>query len=162
MRRTLAIGFAVASLFAATAVPAFAAHGLGVQTIPLNSGQEVGGGEIGASGSITLEFYAPGGDYGLSDEFHICYSLTTRNVSALNQGVGMHIHEAARNVNGPVVVGLAGDAFPTYTNGDGEACVPVAQDVLNDILDDPTDYYVNYHSVETPSGAIRGQLKKFN
>lgn len=161
MKRTLAIGFAIASLFVITAIPALAAHGLGEQTIPLNSGQEVGGGERGASGSITLEFYAPGGDYGFSDQYHICYSLTTRNVSALNQDVGMHIHEAPRNVNGGVVVGLAGNSFPTVSNGDGEECVAVAEDLMNEILDNPKDYYVNYHSVNTPSGAIRGQLKSF-
>ncbi len=161
MKKTLKFVAAAsaAGMLAFAAAPVDAAHGIAEQTIGLNAAREVGSpGEKGASGKITLEFYGPGGGYGLDDTSHICYDITVRNISAMT---GLHIHEAGRKENGPVVVPLAGAAFPTTQNDDGEPCVAVGNELFNELLDSPRDYYVNYHTVNAPGGAIRGQLHGF-
>ncbi|MEO6653490.1 MAG: CHRD domain-containing protein [Ilumatobacteraceae bacterium] len=152
----IAAGVAAGALMLAAA-PADAGHGIAEQTIPLSSGQETGAGEPGGSGKITLEFYGPSGAVPVN---HICYELSTKKVGAQ---IGLHIHEAARKVDGPVLVNL-GAAAPTAS---GPLCVTVDDQttftnaVFDDLLESPTDYYVNYHTTAAPSGAIRGQLHGF-
>jgi len=149
---------AAVGLFVFTAGPVSADHKLGEQTIPLSAGQETGAGERGGSGKITLEFYGPSDDV-LGN--HICYELSTKKVG---EQIGLHIHEEARKVDGPIRVDL-GEAVET---ADG-FCVTVDTDtdprftdeVFNDLLESPTDYYVNYHTAAAPGGAIRGQLHGF-
>lgn len=148
---------AAVGLFVFTAGPVNAGHGLGEQTIPLSSGQETGAGERGGSGKITLEFYGPSE---LVPGNHICYELSTKKVGAQT---GLHIHEEARKVDGPIRVDL-GAAEET---ADGPLCVTVdnettfTDEVFNELLESPTDYYVNYHTAAAPAGAIRGQLHSF-
>ncbi len=156
MKNTVKIAaVAAAGILALAAAPVDAGHGIAEQTVPLSAGQETGAGERGGSGKITLEFYGPGGDYGLSDTTHICYDLSTKKVG---DQTGLHIHEAPRKVDGPVVQFLSGAEF---VNGDGEPCVAVDADLFAELLDSPQDYYVNYHTAAAPGGAIRGQLHDF-
>ena len=77
-------------------------------------------------------------------------------------GPGLHIHEGARDENGPVVAFLAtGDELDDHA-GDGvlSGTVTVDRSDLNvgDIVRDPEGFYVNLHSDDFPAGAIRGQL----
>ena len=166
--RALAIGLAAAGLAVGTAGVAQAAHGEGELTIGLSGGREVGStGDRGGSGTIDLELYsasdAPGVEF--PGEPYVCYDLSTRNVGEI---VGLHIHEVAdgarnpRRANGPVVVSLLRDGDRSVVNGDGETCVPIEDpSILDGILADPGDYYVNLHTTEFPAGAIRGQLHGF-
>lgn len=161
MKKTLKFVAAAsaAGVLALAAAPVDAGHGVAEQTIGLNAAREVGSpGEKGASGQITLEFYGPGGDYGLDDTSHICYDITVRNTSAMT---GLHIHEAGRKESGPVVVALAGTEFPTIENPEGDPCVAVSDELFNELLETPSDYYVNFHTTAARGGAIRGQLHDF-
>jgi hypothetical protein len=68
-----------------------------------------------------------------------------------------HIHHAAEGVRGDIVIA------PTPPDATGEAAgcrsdVDPAQ--LRDILQHPEEYYVNVHTTEFPSGAIRSQLDR--
>ena len=87
----------------------------------------------------------------------LCYVLL---VDKIAPATAAHIHEGAAGTNGPVVVNLAapadGDAADCLT--EGEAGKFVGDQTVAEILDDPSDYYVNVHNAEYPGGAIRGQL----
>jgi hypothetical protein len=66
-----------------------------------------------------------------------------------------HIHEGAAGVSGDIVVTL-----PTPgADGVADSCVGgLDAMLLQDIHDNPADYYVNVHTGEFPAGAVRGQL----
>jgi hypothetical protein len=73
---------------------------------------------------------------------------------------GLHIHQAAKGVNGSIVVdsGLA-----SFTDADGGGNVTLvvtgtSPATLQAILDGPRGYYVNLHTSVNPGGALREQL----
>lgn len=84
-------------------------------------------------------------------------------VSILNQAGEMlraaHIHHAPAGVPGPIVVPLfTGPTTDTaHLRLDGE--VPVSAALAEDLCAHPEQYYVNFHTVQYPAGAIRGQLR---
>jgi hypothetical protein len=97
----------------------------------------------------------------------LCYILVDlKQVAELAQAPGngraAHIHEGARGSNGPVVVNLAwpqdgqaGDCFAEGTAGK----FPTAEaGLVQRILKNPQDFYVNVHNSAYPGGAVRGQL----
>ena len=77
--------------------------------------------------------------------------------------VGLHIHEVTRGegdettnprkLNGDVVINLLSE---DAREKDGQTCV--ANPVVEDIVENPAEYYVNVHTEEFPAGAIRGQV----
>jgi len=75
-----------------------------------------------------------------------------------------HIHKAAAGANGDVVVnsGLAKGEL-TLTAGAGKinkTQPTVMPAVAIDIIANPSNYYMNWHSTLNPGGVIRGQLVK--
>lgn len=98
------------------------------------------------------------------DEFTLCYSLIVNNIQLVPVGEGMaaHIHEGIRDTNGPVVAVLAGpedgNAADCLTEGE-EGKFPTGESgIVQRILNNPTDFYINIHNPEFPAGAIRGNL----
>jgi hypothetical protein len=81
--------------------------------------------------------------------------------TAINIG---HIHKAAAGVNGSVVVnsGLTpGELTLTAGAGKINKTQPVVDPALaTDIIANPANYYMNWHSTLAPGGVIRGQLVK--
>ena len=83
----------------------------------------------------------------------ICYELSASDIAPATMA---HIHKAAVDAAGPVVVPLT----PPGADGKSKACVNADKAVVEDILKNPAAYYVNVHNAEFPAGAIRGQLGK--
>lgn len=83
----------------------------------------------------------------------LCVTLKVNNIEP---ATAAHIHEAPAGVAGPVVV-----ALPTPdANGFASGCVSLASSELEEIKNNPSDYYVNVHNAPYPGGAVRGQLSR--
>ena len=82
----------------------------------------------------------------------LCYELS---VSGIALATAAHIHEAPVREAGPMVVTLA-----TPTDGSSGGCIEVGRDLAKEILQDPSDYYVNVHNADFTGGALRGQLSR--
>lgn len=98
-----------------------------------------------------------GGFTALVADDEVCFGLTVDNI---DPPAAAHIHRGKRGENGPVVITLTvpsgGD--PGATGG----CVPPDGGntaLLEEILKHSNRFYVNVHTAEYPSGAVRGQLK---
>ena len=85
----------------------------------------------------------------------VCWHTTVSNIAL--PATASHIHHAAEGVRGDIVIAL------TAPDATGKA-VGCRSDVdpalLRDILQHPEEYYVNVHTTEFPSGAIRSQLER--
>ncbi|SDH95135.1 CHRD domain-containing protein [Actinokineospora alba] len=145
MARALTLITTTAAAFVLTAGVAAAAP-----AIPLNPEQETGTVVSGGSGFFTYEV----------DGSELCYTLEVRNLTG--SPVAAHIHVGARNVAGPVVVGLITPPAATSTVSgcvtavEGGALTPTE---LAGIVANPRAYYVNVHTPTYTGGEVRGQLK---
>jgi hypothetical protein len=83
----------------------------------------------------------------------VCFQLS---VSDIAPATAAHIHVGAAGLAGPVVVGLV----PPPTSGSSSGCVSADGELLLNIIQDPSGYYVNVHNATHPAGAVRGQLSK--
>ncbi len=98
------------------------------------------------------------------DPTTLCYVLEVSGIQEVPVGEGMaaHIHEGGPYENGPVVAALAGpedgDAGDCLTEGE-EGKFPTGESgIVQRILNNPEDFYINVHNPQFPDGAIRGQL----
>lgn len=80
----------------------------------------------------------------------VCWELTVANIEP---ATAAHIHRAPAGVNGPVVVPLS-----PPTTGSSSGCTTANPVLIQDIIDNPEQYYVNVHNAQFPGGAVRGQL----
>jgi hypothetical protein len=64
-----------------------------------------------------------------------------------------HVNFGAKGKSGSVVVPLS-----TGPRMHHKGCVPISPALVKTIEHNPTDYYVNIHSMQYPGGAVRGQL----
>ncbi len=98
------------------------------------------------------------------------FDVSTRFSGAVT-ATGLHIHNAAAGVNGAIVI-------PTDVNGSDKSIAvdatgrvriqkqvqfpqttpAVALSTIQDMVDNPQNYYVNIHTTVSPGGAMRGQL----
>ena len=154
----LAIGLVLAP------IPAQAGH-----TNTLVGAHLTGRAEVAANGAKGVvgdpngrgEAYVFGVD---GDPTTLCYILEVSRIAELDQAPGngraAHIHAGAKGTNGPVEVNLAfpqdGQAADCLT--EGEAGKGLDPGEVQQILANPSAYYVNVHNSEYPSGAVRGQL----
>jgi uncharacterized protein (TIGR03437 family) len=101
-----------------------------------------------------------------SVEFTVIYKFP-----AANTVVGLHIHSGATGVAGPIVIptdingttnSVAVDATGAGTINRqvqfGTAAGQPALSVIQDLLANPQNYYVNIHTTDFPGGAMRSQL----
>ena len=99
------------------------------------------------------------------DPTTLCYSLVVDKIQEVPVGEGMaaHIHEGLRDSNGPVVAALAGpedgNAADCLTEGETGKFPTEEAGIVQRILNNPEQFYINVHNPDFPSGAIRGQLK---
>jgi hypothetical protein len=80
----------------------------------------------------------------------VCWELTVSNIQP---ATAAHIHKAPAGVNGGVVVPLS-----PPTTGSSSGCTTADPALIEDIIGNPEQYYVNVHNAEFPGGAVRGQL----
>ena len=130
-----------------------------------------GSAEVAADGDTSLlvgdangmgEAYVFGID---GDETTLCYSLFVSGIQEVlvKEGMAAHIHEGAMNENGPVVAALAGPEDGNAADclsEDEEGKFPTGEmGIVQRILENPEDFYVNVHNPQYPAGAVRGQLQ---
>lgn len=82
----------------------------------------------------------------------VCYELTVSNIDTPNAA---HIHTGGPKDAGPILVPLK-----TPENGSSKDCLSIEKDKLQEMIKDPSGYYVNVHNAEFKDGAVRGQLSK--
>lgn len=86
------------------------------------------------------------------DQGQICYNLRVTGVEA---PTAAHIHKGESGKAGPPVVTLKAPK-----NGNVEDCASASKELIQDIQDNPDNYYVNVHNKKFPQGAVRGQLSE--
>ena len=87
----------------------------------------------------------------------VCWEFTHSNIAVPNRG---HIHKAPAGSNGGIVVDFF-NVDPTAAGPlTGCTTAPLGKDLLKDIIQNPSAYYLNLHNADFPPGAIRGQLEK--
>jgi hypothetical protein len=125
--------------------PMAAGQALGNAKATLTGDAEVPGpGDPKGSGTVQVTFNP--------DKGEVCYELSVVN---LQEATAAHIHQGEKGEEGPVAVPL--EAPKT---GAAKGCTKADVVVIEAILQDPTDYYVNVHTAAFPKGAVRGQLSK--
>ena len=82
----------------------------------------------------------------------ICLNLDSDITGNPGEAAGGHLHMGGVGVNGPLVIDF-GVEFPTF-----EGCSVVDDDLIRDVLDDPSNFYINIHTPLNPPGEIRGQV----
>jgi hypothetical protein len=118
----------------------------GVHLAFLSGDQETAGGDPEGEGFGAVVFPDYPGE--------ICVALF---LGVSSPTTGAHIHEGAAGEDGDIVVPLR--TPPQF--GSDFGCYEVEQALLEDIRDNPSDYYINIHTEQYPAGAIRGQLGPF-
>jgi CHRD domain len=115
-----------------------------VLTATLFGSNEVPAGAPGGSGLATIAIY--------TSTNTVCWTLSASGITL--PAIASHIHKGAAGVAGPVVIPLS----PPGANGTSAGCTTADAALLQDIIANPSSYYVNVHSKEFPGGAVRGQL----
>ena len=88
-----------------------------------------------------------------SDRNRLCYQITLERVEKVTAA---HIHTGEDGRAGPVLIDLK------YQGDDsgGEGCVDgIGESTLEDVSQEPANFYLNVHSEGYPDGAVRGQLE---
>lgn len=84
----------------------------------------------------------------------VCADIETTGFEE-DEVIAGHIHAGTADVIGPVVVNLG------VTSPNHSICVSgVDPELIKDIRQNPSNYYVNLHTLEFPIGVIRDQLSK--
>ena len=129
-----------------------------VHVAPVAAGQAMGHAKAMLTGDA--EVPGPGDPNGSGtvqvtlnpDKGEVCYELSVVNT---REATAAHIHQGEKGEEGAVAVPL--EAPKT---GAAKGCTKADVVVIEAIMQDPTDYYVNVHNAAFPKGAVRGQLSK--
>jgi CHRD domain len=113
------------------------------------TGRDVpGGGDPDGQGSGRLELNA--------QRQTACANVSWKGLAG--EVTALHLHVASAGNEGPHWVDFFnGKRFPG-ADGKFSDCVPLAEDKIRAVIDNPTGYYLNVHSTAFPNGALRGQL----
>jgi CHRD domain-containing protein len=82
----------------------------------------------------------------------VCYRLHAEKITL--PATNAHIHRGGPTVSGPVVVPFT----PPDANGNASGCTQSTQALVDEIIANPANFYVNVHTKEHPGGAMRQQL----
>ena len=112
----------------------------------LSGANETAGGDPDGSGHAVVRLRGT----------EVCFLLTWSNIAA---PAASHIHIGAAGASGPVRVGFFAGALPANLTA-AVGCVTSDAAAVDAIKANPAGFYVNIHTAEHPSGAVRGQLAK--
>ncbi|MGA7953565.1 MAG: CHRD domain-containing protein [Gloeobacterales cyanobacterium] len=127
----------LASPVLAEGMTKFTASATGTQEVP-RPGDQKGS----ASATFTLN----------PEKEEVCYEIQAKDITSVTMA---HIHSGAAGVAGPVVINLTAPA-----EGSSKGCAPVSPRLIQQISQNPENFYFNVHTTEFPKGAVRGQLMK--
>jgi hypothetical protein len=82
----------------------------------------------------------------------VCYRLHAEKITL--PATNAHIHRGAATVSGPVVVPFV----PPDATGNSSGCTQSTQAIVDEIIGNAANFYVNVHTKEHPAGAMRAQL----
>jgi hypothetical protein len=123
-------------------------HGHGQFLVRLSGDELEDGGDRGGRGIAGLDF-DPGNE-------RVCYYI---NWERLDGAVtAFHLHNAPRRHDGGHWIDFFNDE---HFNGDRNtvaSCVHASRYKIDEVLDNPSDFYLNLHTTAHKEGAIRGQL----
>src|SRR5581483_8066183 len=139
MRRLVFVNFALALLLTSS---------LFAQTLGavLTGSQEVPATTTPGFGNATVTFD--------STRQNITVTITVANLGS--PITAAHIHSGAAGVAGNVVIAFTPTA--SFSNNKLTGTFPITSDLANQILANPSAFYVNVHTSQFPGGAVRGQL----
>jgi hypothetical protein len=87
----------------------------------------------------------------------VCYKLSWAGLTSVTAA---HIHLGGTGVAGPIVVPFFNTALPDTISSVAGCVHDVDPGLIKNIHDSPSEYYVNVHDTDFPTGAIRDQLHK--
>jgi len=116
-----------------------------VFTVRLTGAAEGTTGDNDGTGTAVVRIIRAKGD--------VCFKLSVQNI--ILPSVGSHIHRGAAGVNGPIVVQFVA---PNATGASSGCTHGVATTLIDEILANPANFYVNVHTTDHPGGAVRAQL----
>src|SRR5688572_11875781 len=129
---------------------------------PANEVPPVTGMEAGASGNVTIRLNITRDNANTITAATVDFAVTLTGFPTTTTITAAHIHEAAAGANGPIRVntGVASDV--PLVGGAGSftrnAVNVTDLTIIQRILDNPSAFYFNVHSVANPGGVIRAQL----
>src|SRR5262245_16076466 len=117
----------------------------GAITINLTGANEVPGpGDEDAAGTAVV--------YLRTDSNEVCVDINIQNITL--PATAAHIHQAPVGQAGPPVVTLTAPG----ADGLSSTCATVEAVLMQDMVNNPANFYVNVHNADFPDGAARGQL----
>jgi hypothetical protein len=146
------VGGATAKKPALSATPVFKLHLKPNQEVP-----PIKGLKADAVGGVTFDLERSAAGAITSGEVIFYFNYSFPGAITIT---GLHIHQAAKGVNGPIVVS---SNIATFTDADGQGNVTAvvtgtSPSTLQAILDNPRNYYVNLHTSVNTGGAMREQM----
>ncbi len=130
---------------------------------PLVLGPQFGKGEAATmSGSVEVPTGDPDGTGTAEIRLDPTTSLVCFQIDVANVDfpiLAAHIHRAPAGVAGPVVIPLDPPLQQNGGNtGESRGCKAADAALIQDIINNPSQYYVNVHNAKYPAGVVRGQL----
>ncbi|HLL29559.1 MAG TPA: CHRD domain-containing protein [Allosphingosinicella sp.] len=142
MKRSILIALAAVAVLLPTSAASAGEGGRPITVQMTGAAERPGPGDPDGTGTATFRIN-PG-------QGRICYTLT---VADIEPATAAHIHRAPPTDAGPVVVPLEAPA-----DGSSEGCAAVDRALAQEIVRNPSAFYVNVHNAPFRPGAVRGQL----
>lgn len=139
---------------------------LRTQLLPSNEVPAVTNADGNARGDVVVTIKLDRDGSGAVTGGTASFFFTVSGFPAGTTVTGAHIHPGVAGANGSVVIstGITGAAAVSLADGSSPGLIfndrPATATLLQDIINNPGNYYFNVHTTVNPGGAIRGQLAK--
>ncbi|HZT77666.1 MAG TPA: CHRD domain-containing protein [Vicinamibacterales bacterium] len=130
--------------------------------LPSNEVPPIANAEASGSGTVQITMSVTKDASGNVTAANITFNATLSGFPAGTTVTLGHIHKAPAGVSGAVVIS-ANVTSTTLANGSGSLLLTNGSPdvaVVQDILNNPSQYYFNLHSTLNPGGFARGQLSR--